>query len=42
LVFLAGLDLTEFNPRQAGLDQTYPIAARIIKNLVASVYSPAW
>lgn len=40
-VRLAGLDLTEFNPRKASLDQTYPIAARIIKNLVASVCSPA-
>ena len=39
-VTLAGLDLTEFNPRQAGLDQTYPIAAQIIKNLLAAVYSP--
>jgi len=40
-VKLAGLDLTEFNPRQAGLDQTYPIAAQIIKNLLPAVYSPA-
>ncbi len=40
-VKLAGLDLNEFNPRKAGLDQTYPIAARIIKNLVASICSPA-
>ncbi len=40
-VKLAGLDLTEFNPRKAGLDQTYPIAAQIIKNLLAAFYSPA-
>ncbi len=40
-VNLAGLDLTEFNPRKAGLDQTYPIAAQIIKKLLAAVYSPA-
>ncbi len=38
-VKLAGLDLTEFNPRKAGLDQTYPIAARIIKQLLATDYS---
>jgi arginase family enzyme len=40
-VKLAGLDLTEFNPRKAGLDQTYPIAAQIIKKLLATVYFPA-
>ena len=40
-VKLAGLDLTEFNPRKAGLDQTYPIAAQIIKELLAGVCSPA-
>ena len=40
-VNLTGLDLTEFNPRKAGLDQTYPIAARIIKHLLGTVYSPA-
>lgn len=34
-VKLAGLDLTEFNPRKAGLDQTYPLAAKIIKQLLA-------
>ncbi len=33
-VKLAGLDLTEFNPRKAGLDRTYPIAAQIIKKLL--------
>ncbi len=38
-VKLAGLDLTEFNPRKAGLDQTYPIAAQIIKQLLATVFS---
>jgi arginase family enzyme len=38
-VNLAGLDLTEFNPRKAGLDQTYPIAAQIIKKLLAAVSS---
>jgi len=40
-VKLAGLDLTEFNPRKAGLDQTYPIAAQIIKKLLPAFYSPA-
>jgi arginase family enzyme len=40
-VKLAGLDLTEFNPRKAGLDQTYPLAAQIIKELLAGVCSPA-
>jgi arginase family enzyme len=37
-VKLAGLDLTEFNPRKAGLDQTYPLAARLIKQLLAGRY----
>lgn len=31
---LAGLDLTEFNPRRAGQDSTYRIAAEIIKRLL--------
>jgi arginase family enzyme len=35
-VKLAGLDLTEFNPRRAGRDSTYQIAAAIIKKLLAA------
>ncbi len=35
-VKLAGLDLTEFNPRRAGRDRTYPLAARIIQKLLLS------
>jgi arginase family enzyme len=35
-VQLAGLDLTEFNPRRAGRDRTYLLAARIIQKLLLS------
>jgi len=35
---LAGLDLTEINARQAGQDQTYRIAADIIKKLLWGAY----
>jgi arginase family enzyme len=38
-VKLAGLDLTEFNPRRAGLDQTYPLAAQIIRKLLTPIFS---
>lgn len=34
-VQLAGLDLAEFNPRRAGRDSTYRIAAEIVKKMVA-------
>lgn len=40
-VRLAGLDLTEFNPRQAGQDRTYPLAAQIIRKLLSPDFFPA-
>jgi arginase family enzyme len=39
-VRLVGLDLTEFNPRQAGQDRTYPLAAQIIRKLLAPFFFP--
>jgi arginase family enzyme len=35
---LAGLDLTEFNPRRAGRDRTYPLAAQIIASLLGPYF----
>jgi arginase family enzyme len=35
---LAGLDLTEFNPRRAGRDRTYPLAAQIIASLLGPFF----
>jgi arginase family enzyme len=39
-VRLAGLDLAEFNPRQADRDRTYPLAAQIIEKLLAPFFFP--